>query len=58
MDVSLRNYMKLSVDEAKFEMNRLKTAVQNVNGEMIILTHNSNLVDEWEPWIEVLESVF
>lgn len=58
MDVSLRNYMKLSVDEAKLEMNRLKTAVQNVNGEMIILTHNSNLVDEWEPWIEVLESVF
>lgn len=58
MDVTLRNYMKLTIEEAKLEMSRLKSAIENVNGEMIILTHNSNLVDEWEPWVEVLESVF
>lgn len=58
MDVTLRNYMNLTVDEAKLEMIRLKSVIEKVNGEMIILTHNSNLSDEWEPWIDVLESVF
>lgn len=58
MDVSMRNYMKLSKEEAKEEMLQLKKAVEKVEGEMIVLVHNSNLNEDWEGWAEVFESIF
>lgn len=58
MDVAMRNYMKLSIEEAKLELKRLKTEIQKVNGKMILLFHNSNFEDQWSDWKEVFESVF
>lgn len=57
MDVTLRNYMKLSPGQATEELLRLKNEIQKVNGQMITLFHNSNLNGEWESWKEVVESL-
>ncbi|MGB3454211.1 MAG: polysaccharide deacetylase family protein [Moheibacter sp.] len=57
MDVSMRNYMKLSAEESIRELARLKSEIKKVDGQMILLFHNSNLDEGWEGWKEVLESV-
>lgn len=56
MEVAMRNYMKLNPKQAKKELSRLKTEIKKVNGQMMLLFHNSNLNDDWEGWNEVLES--
>lgn len=56
MDVTLRNYLKLNPEEAFGELIRLKNKIQKVNGQMIILFHNSNFNGEWDGWKEVLEN--
>lgn len=50
--------MKLSPEAAKLELKRLRKSVEAVDGEMILLVHNSNLTQEWAEWPSVLESVF
>lgn len=57
MDVTLRNYLKLSPEKATEELMRLKSEVQKVNGQMITLFHNSNFNEDWEGWFEVLEGL-
>lgn len=56
MDVTLRNYLKLNPEEASEELIRLKTEIKKVNGQMIILFHNSNFNGEWDGWQGVLEN--
>ena len=58
MDVSMRNYMKLSIEEAIQEIRRLKSEVQKVNGNICVLFHNSNLNEEWKGWEKVMQSLF
>lgn len=58
MDVSMRNYMGLSINESINEVQRLKSEIQKVNGQMVVLFHNSNLNDDWNGWSEVVESLF
>jgi hypothetical protein len=58
MDVSMRNYMKLSKEEAILELKRLKQEVQKVNGQMVVLFHNSNFRGDWEGWEKVMFSMF
>jgi hypothetical protein len=58
MDVSMRNYMKLTIEESVQEIQRLKSEIQKVNGKMIVLFHNSNLNEEWKGWGKVMESLF
>lgn len=55
MDVTLRNYMKLSPEQTSAELFRLKTEIQKVNGQMITLFHNSNFNGEWNGWKKLLE---
>lgn len=57
MDVAMRNYMKLSTQEATEELQRLKSEIRKVNGQMIVLFHNSNFHGEWEGWGKVFESL-
>lgn len=57
MDVSMRNYMKLSIEESVREIQRLKSEIQKVDGEMIVLFHNSNFHENWEGWEKVMESL-
>lgn len=58
MDVSLRNYLKLSPIEAIEEIRKLKVEVRNVDGTFITLFHQSNLTDNWREWKDVYESIF
>ena len=58
MDVSMRNYMKLSKEESIQELQRLKSSIQKVNGKMIVLFHNSNFNESWSGWKEVMDSLF
>jgi len=58
MDATLQSYLKLNTEDAKAELLRLKSQIQKVNGEMMILFHNSNLNEQWRGWDEVLESLF
>ena len=57
MDVSMRNYMKLSKEESIVELQRLKHEIQKVNGQMMVLFHNSNFHEDWEGWEKVMESL-
>ena len=56
MDVTLRNYLKLSPTEATKEIADLKQKVKAVNGNFITLFHQSNFSDEWQDWKKVYES--
>ncbi len=59
MDVSLRHYKKLSVDENIALCEKIKSEVKKHNGEFIFLWHNSTLseIGGWEGWKRVLESL-
>lgn len=58
MDVTLRNYMKLTTGEAITELRILKQTIQQVNGTFITLFHQSNLEEDWLDWKIVYESIF
>jgi hypothetical protein len=57
MDVTLKNYLKLQVPEAIENLRKLKSAVKNVDGNFIIIWHNTSLIEdaEWQGWREVYE---
>lgn len=60
MDGTLREYLDLSIDEAKEEVQFLKEEVKNVNGEFMGIWHNTSLTNagEWKGWTAVYESSF
>lgn len=55
MDGSLKDYMKLDIEAAKEQINKLIQEVKHVNGTFISLWHNESLSDEkrWTGWKEV-----
>jgi hypothetical protein len=57
MDVTLKNYLKLQVLGAIDSLRKLKSAVKNVDGNFIIIWHNTSLIEdaEWQGWREVYE---
>ncbi len=57
MDVSLRFYKKLTIEESIVLCEKIKAEVKKHNGEFVFLWHNSALseIDGWEEWKEVLE---
>lgn len=58
MDVAMRNYMQLTIEESIKEIQRLKSEIEKVNGQMVVLFHNSNFRENWEGWGKVMESLF
>lgn len=59
MDVSLRFYKNLSIEESKAYCKTIIEQVKKHNGELVFLWHNSTLseMDGWQGWNEVLESL-
>lgn len=57
MDVTMKNYLKLTPEEAILQLKQLKKAIKTVNGTFITLFHQSNLNDEWKNWRMVYESI-
>ncbi len=57
MDVSLNNYLKLSIEEAKKAVSELIETTCTYKGVFIPLWHNSTLCNcnEWKGWREVFE---
>lgn len=57
MDVTLKNYLKLQVPEARINLRKLKSAVKKVNGNFLVIWHNTSLTEdaEWQGWRAVYE---
>ena len=53
MDVTLKNYLKLSPEKAIIDIMQLKDNVKNVRGKFVLLWHNSSFDEEWKEWVEV-----
>lgn len=58
MDVTLKNYLKLTPQQALEEIKRLKQTIKATNGTFITLFHQSNLNEDWTEWRKVYESIF
>jgi len=59
MDVSLNLYLKLKPAEAIEKTKQLIDEVKALDGLMITLWHNQNLVEhkEWKGWRKVYETI-
>ena len=57
MDVTLNNYLKLNIEEAKKTVSKLIEIICRYDGIFIPLWHNSTLCNcfEWKGWHEVFE---
>ena len=59
MDVTLKNYMELTVEEAMEATLEIIQQVKQVNGELISLWHNESLSEYgvWKGWSKVYEQL-
>ena len=59
MDVSLRNYLQLSPQQAMLEIEKIMVEVKNVGGTFVSLWHNETVNNQglWEGWREVFEKM-
>ncbi|MBI3235247.1 MAG: polysaccharide deacetylase family protein [Bacteroidetes bacterium] len=60
MDVTLKNYMNLNIEEAQEDLSKLKNIIQENGGQFITLWHNESLgnTGEWEGWRAVVEGIY
>lgn len=59
MDVSLKEYMKLSNEESLAKILELKESVEEVNGTFITLFHNETVSEAfgWEGWSDIYKKM-
>ena len=59
MDVTLKNYLKLSPEAAINAVKKIAEEVRAVNGEFCTLWHNTSLskTEEWNGWTKVYEEI-
>ena len=59
MDITLRDYMKLSPDEAFQEIEKIMMVVKQVNGTFVSIWHNETITDsgDWKGYREVFEKM-
>jgi hypothetical protein len=57
MDVTLKNYKKLSVEESKGEIQKMIDITKTYGGDFYSIWHNNSLCeeDDWKGWREVYE---
>ena len=58
MDVTLKNYLKLTPEQAIEQLRVIKEEIKKVNGNFITIFHQSNLEEEWKDWKKIYESIF
>jgi len=60
MDVTLKNYMKLNIQNSYQKVIKLIDEVYDVNGTFITLWHNESLCDcdQWKGWKELYLNIF
>lgn len=59
MDVTLKNYMQLSPEEAIEKISDIKNSIKKVGGDFCYIFHNNSLCEQegWEGWRKVLLSM-
>ena len=59
MDVTLKNYLKLSQEEAIEKVSEMINGVRLVGGEFCTLWHNSSLSEkkDWKGWTHIYEEI-
>jgi hypothetical protein len=59
MDGTLKDYLKLSPEEAIERVNAIKISIQAVRGQLVSVFHNSSVTNkgEWKGWLEVYKSL-
>lgn len=57
MDVTLKEYLKLSPEAALLALNKIKKEIQNVDGQLITLWHNSSFGEDWNGWAEIYDKL-
>jgi hypothetical protein len=57
MDVTLKDYLKLSPSDALNVTLKIKNYAQNVGGEFVTLWHNSSFDDDWASWTTIYEKM-
>jgi hypothetical protein len=57
MDVTLKDYLKLSPSNALNVALKIKNHVQNVGGEFVTLWHNSSFDEDWASWTTIYEKM-
>ena len=55
MDVTLKEYLNLSPDDAFFALQKLKKSTQDVDGQLVTLWHNSSFGEDWKGWKTMYE---
>jgi hypothetical protein len=57
MDVTLKDYLKLTPSDAKSQIEAVVNEVRNTGGRFVSIWHNSSLTERngWEGWREVFE---
>jgi hypothetical protein len=55
MDVTLRDYLRLSPEEAFSKIETMISTIKNVGGTFTTLWHNSSFSEEWADWRVVYE---
>lgn len=57
MDVTLKEYLHLSPEEALEMTLKIKYSIQNVGGEFVTLWHNSSFDEDWKSWKTIYEQI-
>jgi len=59
MDVTLKDYMKLSIEEARDTIHQIRNNLQEVNGQLCFIWHNSSfsILGGWQGWETVFEEL-
>jgi len=59
MDVTLKDYLKFTPQQAIEKIKQIKKEIQKVEGEFISIFHNSSLADEgeWVGWLNVYKEI-
>jgi hypothetical protein len=57
MDVTLKEYLHLTPEQALELSLKIKNAIQNVGGEFVTLWHNSSFDEDWKNWKIIYEQI-
>ncbi len=58
MDVTLKEYLKLTPSEAYIAIQNVKNNMQNTGGQLVTLWHNSSFDEDWKGWKEMYYAIF
>jgi hypothetical protein len=57
MDATYKNYLKMSVEEAKADLQVLAKEIKKYGGNLVAIWHNESIGDykDWKGWVNLLD---